>query len=444
MGSDDLHPEAPEVMRRKRIELVFYLIFFGVCAFTATRRVLKARGPEQYTDFYYHLGFARDMVETDKNLYLPPKDPALQYPHFLLVPLRLLQLTLPETLILILFGLSLGVGSVMIMKDLQWILQYLHPLRWLSILLFFVLYFRFFTNNFREANLSLWVGALSLRGIRLFLQDKPYKSGALVGLAGAMKLTPLVLTPIFFFHRGRRAALFAVALALFLVLVVPLCLMDFDTHLRHLRQFFEAMFGPMLGMDVPKPEWRWAWHSFSFNGTIDYLFQARSIPFEEQRVMFHVADLGDRGLAIVKWVWGSVIFGLAGWGFWRSRKLGRYRALLVQFSLALLLVALFAPILRAYHMIAAILPCALLCSELEFRWKDKLSILWWTTLILQALAQPLRQKALLGEQVWEWVDHASVQHFAIVSLLAWIALGVFRPCRSAAEGALSRSPASLD
>lgn len=86
-------------------------------------------------------------------------------------------------------------------------------------------------------------------------------------------------------------------------------------------------------------------------------------------------------------------------------------------------LSLFAPLLRIYHLTAAVVPFALFCtgprrSAVTGRSRD---VLWWTTAAILLLAMTLRQKKLLGEALWRALDGGAFLHLGLVLLIVWLA-----------------------
>ena len=77
--------------------------------------------------------------------------------------------------------------------------------------------------------------------------------------------------------------------------------------------------------------------------------------------------------------------------------------------------AVFAPLLRTYHLAAAMVPFVLFCRGP----RGRADVLWWTTAALVLATLTLRQRNLLGEPLWRVLDGGAMLHVALVLLVAW-------------------------
>jgi hypothetical protein len=77
---------------------------------------------------------------------------------------------------------------------------------------------------------------------------------------------------------------------------------------------------------------------------------------------------------------------------------------------------LFAPLLRTYHLAAAIVPFVLFCRGP----RGKRDVLWLAAAAVFLFTLTLRQKKLLGETLWRTLDGGASLHLGLVLMILWL------------------------
>jgi len=332
------------------------------------------------------------------------------YPHVAALPIVMLQWVFADAAIRWLWCLGLGLATALLVRDLALAMRPFGGLRWWQWLVFGALFQRCIAQNLTHGQLSLWVGTFVLHGIVHLQNGRHARAGVWLGLAAAAKLTPLLFLVALPCQRAPRAAAAMVATMVIAILVVPWPFCGTAEHVRHLGDFWRTVVAALEG-DAPLAI-RGAGPSIS--GTLDFLLQPR--PLDAQGTTVNVLDLGDGALRLVKLAWSAAIGGLLLLWFLRARRAADPVRLGMQAAAVTLAMSFFSPLLRVYHLAAALLPAALFCRGPRHRadW------LWWATATAILFSMTLRQKELLGETLWRTFDLGGVLHFALVAMLVWL------------------------
>ncbi|MFQ5506042.1 MAG: glycosyltransferase family 87 protein [Planctomycetota bacterium] len=413
---------------RRNRELLFYVVLFVVAVAMSARRLLSTG-----SDFLILLKAARELHEPGVDLYRNQTEfgGPYPYPHFLLLPLRLL-LQLPEPAILFVWCLGLGAASVILLRSLQWFIELFRPVNWVPVVLFFVLFGRCLTHNYTKGQGSLWIAALVLYGLRAVLEDRPIKGGLALGLATGWKLTPVAYLGLLFVWKKWKAGAVQIATVLVLVFALPLLAMTPGEHLRHLGNFHRAMIAPLFGGEAELAE-VWRGISASVSGTFDFVLTTDT-PMKLD-VHPRIADLDRSTIRVLKLVWTAMLLGFGLWGFLRARALPAPRSHSVQAAIGMLLLVLLQPLTRVYHLANVVLASALFCFWAPVARPAGRAVLWWTTLALFAFAFPLRIKKVIGMYCY-LLFQTGLLHVALVALLVWTASGGIEEAKaSSGEGA---------
>lgn len=409
-------------MNRAALTRVLPWLFGAVAAVMAMRSLLRGGG-----DLGIYIDVGREMAARTLDIYRDRGEVgAFAYPHFAGLPFWAADGVLSDRATRVLWCLSLGLATVMIVRDLvaSAALAYrLRPWQWLLCALLFQ---RCVAQNLTHGQLSLWVAACTLRGVRRLLEQRDGHAGAWLGVATALKLTPglfLVALPCMGRWRASRWMVVALAVA---VLLVPWPLLGTQEHVRHLQQFADAVLAPLFGKGEQVVTKFGAGPSIA--GTLDYLLQAN--PVDKAGRTVNLVDLDDGALRWVKRGWALVLAALLAAWFWRARRLPVVLRLAEQSAVVMLAIGFFAPLTRVYHLAGALLAGALFCRGPRSR-RDGL---WFAVALALALAMTLRQKALLGETLWRAFDVGGLLHFALVGMSVWLTLAC-RPDYSPAQPA---------
>lgn len=402
-------------------ERVVFAVVFVVATGLALKNLLGT-----YADLGIYLDVAREFSTGGANIYRdrPNSGPWL-YPHLAVLPFALLLQAFGDTGARIGWCVLLGLGTAWTVRSAARAVAPLGGLRPWQWFVFAVLFQRCFAQNLTHGQLSLWVGAFAVAGTAALVQGRARAAGLWLGIAASLKLTPvlfLVALPLM----GRwRAAVAMAGTIVVAVLLVPWPFCGTDEHLRHLQDFAHSVQQAVL-----TPEQATITQSYagpSVRGALDYLLQPRPLDAEGHRV--NLFEVEDTTLATTRRVWSAVLLALLGSWFWRARRLPDAARLAHQASAVAVTLSLFAPLLRVYHLTAAVVPFVLFCTgpgtaRSKHRWRDPL---WCCGALVLLLAMTLRQKKLLGETLWRAFDGGAFLHLGLVLLVVWLARQAGRP-----------------
>jgi hypothetical protein len=158
----------------------------------------------------------------------------------------------------------------------------------------------------------------------------------------------------------------------------------------------------------------WAGRNANISSTLHQLLQASP---ETWAIRTNWCELSDAAVRTVRQVYSSALLVVAAIAFFRAR--GQRGAIAMQASVVTIMVSLFAPLTRSYH-------CALLalagmwfvaapCKGVGRR------VAWTVIATAFAVSMQLRQKSILGRDLWRALDHCGLVHFGIVGMLVLLA-----------------------
>lgn len=396
----------PWLRDRRGLQLLPWLC--GLVAFAVAARSLIG----SYADLGIYLDAAREWRTGGVDLCRDRVDSGpWVYPPWVAMPFAALQTVCGDTTIRWLWSASLGVATAVLVRATAASMRVFGGLRWWQWLAFAALFQRCIAQNLTHGQLSLWVGACIAAGLVALQRGRDGRAGALLGLAAALKVTPLLFVFALPLMRRPRAALTMLACVAFAILVLPWPFCGTAEHLRHLGDFARAALGSALDPQHAAIVREHAGPSIA--GTLDYLLQAR--PTDKEGHLVAIVDLGDGALLAVKIGWAALLGTLLATWFWRARHLEPQQRLTEQAAVVLLAMVFFAPLVRVYHLAAAAVPFALFCRGP----RQRRDALWWLCAIAILFATTLRQKKLLGETLWRTLDLGGLLHFALVALLVW-------------------------
>lgn len=418
---------------------VWAWLLFAITAGMAISKLLRAD-----TDFGIFLEAAREVAAGDVDIYRSRATTgAYSYPHWVLLPLLPL-LALPEALVRVLYGLSLGWATVWIVGDIRRSVGARVQLRGWHWLLFGLLFARWFSANYTNGQLSLWVAAWTIRGIVLLdpcarpadeesvMRRRSVLAGVAIGAAAAAKLTPLAFLVALPLMGALTAAAAMAVTVVGLIFVVPALFLGLDEHLRHLGDLYDAMIRPLFTGGEGGDAAIWSGPNASVQGTVRSVLQdGRVDPALEPRT--HWLDLEPAALRAVQLGWSAVLVVVCAFGFLRARR-GADRVL-VQGAIVCVAAALFSPLTRTYHCSLLLLAGMLFVVDRPGALGRR--VVWGLVAAGFAFSMTLRQKSLLGRDLWYVFDRVGMLHLAIVGMLALLAT---RPLRAVEAGAGRGAP----
>jgi hypothetical protein len=95
-------------------------------------------------------------------------------------------------------------------------------------------------------------------------------------------------------------------------------------------------------------------------------------------------------------------------------------------------MAFFSPLVRVYHLAAALVPAVLFCRGP----REGRDWLWFASAAAVLFAMTLRQRNLLGDHLWRVLDLGGLLHFGLIGMLVWLV----RHCGDPALRAASKTP----
>ena len=381
----------------------------GVVGFVIAARKLV----DGYGDLGICLDTAREFRERGIDLFRArPDSGPWAYPHFAVLPFAGLQAVLDDTAIRWLYCVLLGAGAASIVLDTMRFVRPLGGLRAWQWLAFGLLFQRCLAQNMTHGQLSLFVAVGVARGTVELQRGRDGRAGVWLALAAALKITPgLFLLALLPMRRPRAAAVMA-AVAAAAILLVPWPFCGTDEHLRHLSGLGHVLTGSITDPDSVSIVQHYG--GPGIRGTLDYLLQPRALDPAGNTTNF--IALSDGALLAVKLAWSALIAAvLAAWFFAVRARPDPIR-IAHQAAATMLAMSLFSPLLRVYHLSAAMLAFALFCRGPRGR-RD---VLWSTTALGLLFAMTLRQRNLLGEALWRALDVGGLLHFALIGLLVWL------------------------
>ncbi len=398
-------PSLPPALLSRAARFLPWL--FGLVAFGIAQKNLIGG----YGDLGIYLDVARELMAGGQELCRErPGSGPWTYPHAAALPFAGLLAAFGDAGARWVWCAGLGVATGWLVHELRRVLQVvggLAPWQWCVCVFLFQ---RCIAQNLTHGQLSLWVGACVVAGTAALGHGQDRRAGVWLGLAAALKLTPaLFLLALPLMRRG-AASLVMAATIVVVVLLLPWPVLGTGEHLRHLAEFGRAAFASVADPDRAAIVQSYA--GPSVKGAFDYLLQPR--PLDQGRTV-NLFVVGDHTLLVVKLVWSLGLLGLLAAWFWRARRLPSAPRLVEQAAVVAMAFSFFAPLVRTYHLAAAMVPFALFCRGP----RDRRDWLWWGAALATTLALTLRQKKLLGETLWRAFDGGALLHLAMVGCCLW-------------------------
>jgi len=299
---------------------------------------------------------------------------------------------LPREAVHVIFGISQGLATVLLLRELGRIVG---RVSWPRVLLALLLFGRCLDNALRNGQPALWCGVLVTLGVRLLLERRDARSGIALAAATTLKLTPgifLVALPLL---RRPRAALALAGFLAAICLLLPWPILGTERHLGTLRDFAGAMLAPLLDASLG-------------NGV---LWQARGL---------HVAGAFGVGLpGATRWAWSCALLAVAAVAWIRAGRHAERERTLQRCCVTLLVMVLLSPLTRSHHLLLASTPLGLFVSRGPgpgaARWP------WLAAGACFLVAFPLRQRAFLPERLWLELEYP-FGHLGLVGVLVWLAV----------------------
>lgn len=395
---------------------------FGLVAFAIAAKKLIGG----YDDLGIYLDVAREFQQGGFDLCRERENSGPWiYPPCAALPFVLLDATLGNAGARWAWCALLGLATALLLRALAQTIRHglpatrgLHPWQWLA---FGLLFQRCIAQNLSHGQLSLCIGTLVAMGTASLVRGRDISAGVLFGLAAAGKLTPvLFLVALPLMGRTKSALAMAATIAI-AVLLLPWPLCGTEEHFRHLADFYRTISQALLHPDAAAIT---AGHAGpNIRGTLDYLLQPLEANNEGYTV--NIANVSDATLQTVRLAWSALLGSLLLAWFWLARRHDAGRRLLEQCSAVLMALAFFAPLVRVYHLAAMLVPAVLFCRGPRQAANGRRDWLWFGTALILLATMTLRQRKLIGESLWRWLDLGGALHFGLVGMLIWL----IRSCR---------------
>jgi len=381
----------------------------GLVAFAIAARKLIGG----YDDIGIYLDVAREFTAGGFDLCRERADSGpWVYPPCAALPFVLLENTLGNDGARWVWCASLGVATALLLRSLAHLTRPFGGLSWWQWAVFGALFQRCIAQNLSHGNLSLWVGALVTMGCADIVRERGVRGGLWLGLATACKVTPALFVPALLLAKRPRAALSTALTIAVAVLLLPWPFCGTSEHLRHLHDFWRTATEAALSPDDAAITATRT--GPSIGGTVDYLLQPR--PADADGHTVNLFDVDDTTLLVVRTLWSLLLAGLLAWWFFAARRLDDGRRLVHQLSAVSLAIAFFAPLVRVYHLTAALIAGVLFARGPKGRgdW------LWHATAVGLLMTMTLRQRNLIGEAAWRYLDLGAFLHVTLVAMTVWL------------------------
>ncbi|MBL8752009.1 MAG: DUF2029 domain-containing protein [Planctomycetes bacterium] len=397
---------------------------FVVAAGIAAKNLLFGR----YADFDIYLTVARELQAGGVDLCRARTESGpWVYPHCAALPFVLMLQVFGEFGARVAWCCLLGALAAWLVRSLHTAVSAAQELRVRHWLVFALLFQRCVAQNLTHGQLSLAVGAFTAAGVAALVRGRDGKAGVWLALAAALKVTPVLFVPALVVMGRWRAALVMAATLAFTVFVLPWPLLGTAEHLRHLHDTWHALTSSVV--DPTQSAIVQSYAGPGVGGALDYLLQPRPLDAEGRTV--NLFAVGDTTLTVVKAIWSLALAALLGLWFLRAKHLPLGPRVLHQACTVVLAMGWFAPLLRVYHLAAALPPFLLFCTGP----RDRRDGLWWLAAGVVLFAMTLRQKNLLGEAAWRALDGGAFLHLGMVLVAVWL-------LRSVTQGPACPPPAS--
>lgn len=244
-------------------------------------------------------------------------------------------------------------------------------------------------SNFEHLQVNIFIFALALAGLALHRSGRDGAGGAVIGLAAALKVMPVLFVPYFVWRRRWRAAA-STAVATVAWSLVPLVAYGPAKYLDQLRAWHEAL---SAGWPVGKM-------NLSVYAMIDRAVGHGIVPFS----VAGFDALDPSGAPAVRWLMLALlaIVTLLACALFRGAYDPRARRTVAEWSVVLLVGALFGTVTWKAYLVVLLLPMILFVAT----WRDpavtaafrgRLRMLCWLSFALgMATATDLVGRSLSG------------------------------------------------
>jgi hypothetical protein len=304
-------------------------------------------------------------------------------------------------------------------------------------LLALVLALRPIVGDLSHGNVNILILFLVVMGLTMVRHRRDILAGVFVGLAIACKVTPALFLAHFLWKRaGRVLAGMFLGLALFLGLV-PGVLLGFEHNARLLASWYRKMAAPYVegkevttehaNQSLPGLLYRLTTRSPSFLDESDEPAEYHNLvawpPWLARRLL---QACGVGFLLLLAWSCRTPLEQRSGW------------PLAAEYGLVLLGMLLFSERTWKHHCVTLVVPLAVLCHQLAWRWQS-----WtWRGYLLASLAAAELAMAATSTSLWQVVGYRAGAKLAqVYGAYVWAYL-ILLAALVVLLGAWRRSPGS--
>ncbi len=220
-----------------------------------------------------------------------------------------------------------------------------------EILIPLLLGMRFILSNFDYLQVNILILALTVGGLYRHSRGSDISGGVLIGLAGALKVMPVLFVPYLFLRRRLRAGLAALASLAFFTLV-PGFVFGVNRLIGYLKDWPRAA-GLGWGVD---------WQNQSLYAMVDRYVGFRVTPFNASRLARELdASSGEPAVLVVTAILMGV-FVFAALLSSRGPAAPRSRAAVAEYGMVFIMSCVFCPLTWKSYFVALICPLFLLAG----------------------------------------------------------------------------------
>jgi alpha-1,2-mannosyltransferase len=284
-----------------------------------------------------------------------------------------------------------------------------------EVLLPLLLCYRFILGNFDHLQVNIVIFACAVAGLYWHARGHDLRAGALLGLAAALKIMPVLFVPYFVYRRRFRIAA-ATAVATAALSLFPMLIYGWQRFLDYVGAWRQAL---AVGWGVGKM-------NQSVYAMLDRFIGHRIRPGHTP-VLDVLPDSGDRFVQVVMVAVLAGVAAVACWSF-RGREPADSPASLAEYSVIFIVSALFGPLAWKAYLVVLLCPCMLLVALLRrghLGSGERRGIL--AALGIYFVLSGLTTPGLLGTQLAGTLEMLSVTTVATLTLLLvvlWLRLRV--------------------
>lgn len=221
-----------------------------------------------------------------------------------------------------------------------------------EVLIPIVLCYRFILGNFDHLQVNIVIFACAIGGLLWHVRGHDFAGGALLGLAAALKVMPVVFVP-YFLYRGRFRVAAATAAAATIFSLSPILVYGWTRFIDYVEAWRQAL---AIGWGVGKM-------NQSVYAMLDR-FLGHGIRPGHAPVVDVLPESGDPSVQFATVVVLALIAASICWLF-RGREEADSRASIAEYSVIFIVSALFGPLAWKAYLVVLLCPCMLFIALLR-------------------------------------------------------------------------------